>query len=100
MLAIRLTLNAMEAVEAAGLVPRVDRHLPARRRWNGIRLYLAARFPAWLLERVDELWEALGGAFTFTEASVLVPPFEGVLFSLVREGWLDAMTAEFGWRSA
>ena len=90
MLAIRLTLNAMEAVEAASLVPRVDRHLPARRRWNGIRSYLAERFPAWLLERVDELWEALAGPFTFTEASVLVPPFEGVLFSLARDGWLDA----------
>lgn len=87
-LAIRLTLNTMEAVEAASLLPRVFRHLPARRRWNGIRSYMADRFPGWLLERVDDLWGVLGQALTFTEASAIVPPFEGVLTALRREGWI------------
>lgn len=87
-LAIRLTLNTMEAVEAASLLPRVFRHLPARRRWNGIRSYLAERFPDWLLERVDDLWRVLGEALTFTEASAIVPPVEGILTALKREGWI------------
>lgn len=87
-LAIRLTLNTMEAVEAASLLPRTFRHLPARRRWNGIRSYLAERFPGWLLDRVDELWAVLGEALTFTEASAIVPPLEGILTALRREGWM------------
>lgn len=87
-LAIRLTLNTMEAVEAASLVPRPYRHLPARRRWNGIRAYLTERVPLWLLERVDELWDSLASALTFTEAPALIPPCEGILSTFARDGWI------------
>jgi hypothetical protein len=98
-LAIRLTLNTMEAVEAASLLLRVFRHLPAKRRWNGIRSYLAERFPRWLLHRVDDLWGVLGEVLTFTEASAIVPPFEGILTSLRREGWIAGFepSAEEEW---
>lgn len=95
-MAIRLTLNTMESVEAASLIPRVFRHLPARRRWNGIRYSLAERFPGWLLERVDALWGVMGEALMFTEASAIVPPFEGILTSLKREGWLTDFEPSLG----
>ena len=40
------------------------------------------------MDRVDSLWGVLGQALTFTEASAIVPPFEGVLTALRREGWI------------
>lgn len=95
-LAIRLVLHTMEIVEAASLVSRLHRHLPATDRWRGLHSCLDERFPDWLLARIDSLWDAMAEALTFPETTELAPPLENLLLSLERDGWIDRCELDAG----
>lgn len=89
LLAMRLTMQALETVEQCALVPGPRRHLPVRRRWEGVLYFLHKRFPATTLDGFWQLWEGIVPSLTFRTASELSPPTEPASAEALRYGWVD-----------
>lgn len=89
LMALRLVLQVLESTERASLTESFERHLPAVRRWAGIRAYLGSVLPSWLLERFERLWDVVRRPLVITEARDLVPPLESPMIVGVAQGWLE-----------
>jgi len=88
--AIRSVLQTFETVEACALVPVSRRHLPAKRRWEGLLNALTYRFDMDTLGRHEVLWEAMAPYLRFTQTQEVETPDEPVSRALAAAGWAGA----------
>ena len=85
--AIRSVLLTFETVEACALVPVNRRHLPARRRWEGMLNALTRRFDMATLTRHEALWDVMSPHLRFTETQALESPRTAISEALRDAGW-------------
>lgn len=95
--AIRSVLLTFETVEASALVPVNRRHLPAKRRWDGLLNALTRRFDSATLRHHEELWEAVAPQLRFAAATEVEPPRDSVTEALRHAGWTGAGAGASAW---
>lgn len=87
LLAIRLTFQVMETVERCSLVAASSRHLPATRRWAGLRFALGDRVSSAWLDALDKAWASIVSCLSFSDVTELEPPRQPPLEALAASGW-------------
>lgn len=98
LMAVRLVLQVLESAERASLATTQQRHLPAERRWGGIRSYLGSVMPTWLLERFEDLWDIVRRPLTITEALGPELLLDSPMAVGVTHGWLTPHTEDPWWQ--
>lgn len=87
LLAIRLTFQVMETVERCSLAAAASRHLPAKRRWAGVRFALVERVSNEWLDTLDRAWDSIVSCLGFADVSELQAPGQRPIELLVTAGW-------------
>ncbi|MGB7979861.1 MAG: hypothetical protein WCF36_03585 [Candidatus Nanopelagicales bacterium] len=85
--AIRTVLQTFETVEECALVPVTRRHLPARRRWEGLLNAFTRRFSIETLGRHEALWGGISPHLRFAPAFEVETPQTPVSQALSEAGW-------------